>query len=147
MLPAAETAYLRALTSSVRAVLEPRVVGIYLFGSAACGAYRPGNSDLDVQVVLADTLTGDEPLELARRLAHSALPCPARRLEFVCYALGDRSGDAPPPFLAQLQHRCRPRHRSPHARSRRRGEPRLPAAHPNRAVSTTRRAPDRMMMH
>lgn len=86
MLPAAETAYLRALTSSVRAVLGPRVVGIYLFGSAACGAYRPGSSDLDVQVVLADTLTGDEPLELARRLAHSALPCPARRLEFVCYA-------------------------------------------------------------
>lgn len=85
-LPGAETGYLRALTEQVRAVLGPRVVGLYLFGSAAYGAYRPGRSDLDVQVVVADALTGHESAELARRLAHKALPCPARRLEFVCYA-------------------------------------------------------------
>ncbi len=85
-LPRAEIAYLRALAASISALLGSRVVGISLFGSAAYGAYRPGLSDLDVQVVVADDLTGDESAELARRLAHTALPCPARRLELVCYA-------------------------------------------------------------
>ncbi len=84
-LPRAEIAYLRALVAAVGALLGSRVVGISLFGSAAYGAYRPGRSDLDVQVVVADDLTGDESAELARRLAHTALPCPARRLELVCY--------------------------------------------------------------
>ena len=84
-LPLAETSYLRALIDHVCAIVGTDIVGIYLFGSAAYGAYRPGRSDLDVQIVVADTLTRDERLRLARSLAHTVLPCPARRLEFVCY--------------------------------------------------------------
>ena len=86
VLPLAETAYLRALTERTCAIVGANVVGVYLFGSAAYGSYRPGRSDLDVQVVVADMLTSDERTDLAAALAHSSLPCPARRLEFVCYA-------------------------------------------------------------
>jgi hypothetical protein len=39
-----------------------------------------------VQAVVDEPLGRRERLALARRLSHDTLPCPARRLEFVCYA-------------------------------------------------------------
>jgi predicted nucleotidyltransferase len=102
-LPPAETRYLRALTEQVQRVLGAPLVGVYLFGSAAYGAYQPGRSDLDVQAVVAATPACAERRALARRLAHARLPCPARRLELVVYA---RAAIAPatrhPQFLLNL---------------------------------------------
>ncbi|GIV96916.1 MAG: hypothetical protein KatS3mg057_1573 [Herpetosiphonaceae bacterium] len=85
-LPTAEIVYLEQLVGRLQSGLQQRLVGVYLFGSAAYGDYQPGQSDLDVQAVVASSLSEQERRELAGSLLHQALPCPARRLEFVCYA-------------------------------------------------------------
>lgn len=89
-LPAPETAYLNALSAVLQQTLGPMLVGVYLFGSAAYGAYEAGLSDLDVQAVIAQPLiaqplTEAEYRALATAISHAALPCPARKLEFVLY--------------------------------------------------------------
>lgn len=86
VLPPAETAYLAQLVSRLRSLLRQELVGVYLFGSAAYGDYRPGRSDLDVQAVVTTPLGERQCRELAGTLKHASLPCPTRRLEFVCYA-------------------------------------------------------------
>ncbi len=85
-LPSAESAYLEQIVSRLREQLREQLVGVYLFGSAAYGSYEPGISDLDVQAVVGDRLSNHECREIAGLLAHQSLPCPARKLEFVCYA-------------------------------------------------------------
>jgi Domain of unknown function (DUF4111) len=84
-LPAPETAYLRTLTERLQASLGARLVGVYLFGSAGYGAYEAGLSDLDVQAVISQPLSAADSRALAARISHAALPCPARKLEFVLY--------------------------------------------------------------
>ncbi|HEX8745464.1 MAG TPA: aminoglycoside adenylyltransferase domain-containing protein [Thermoleophilaceae bacterium] len=54
-----------------------------LIGSAPLGDYVPGVSDLDVAAIAPEPV-GD-PEAVAAPLLHSALPCPARRLELVVY--------------------------------------------------------------
>ena len=85
-LPNAESAYLEQIVSRLRQQLQGRLVGAYLFGSAAYGSYESGISDLDVQAVVRAPLSNPEHQEIISRLTHRALPCPARKLEFVCYA-------------------------------------------------------------
>jgi hypothetical protein len=85
-LPNAEAAYLEQIVKTLRSRLKQRLVGAYLFGSAAYGSYEPGISDLDVQAVVTEPLSKRERKEIANCLAHQTLPCPARRLEFVGYA-------------------------------------------------------------
>ena len=84
-LPNAETAYMEQVVQILRKRLGERLAGIYLFGSGASGDYVPGVSDLDVQAVAVHSIQKRERHEIARSLSHDALPCPARRLEFVCY--------------------------------------------------------------
>jgi len=84
-LPAPETAYLEQLVCRLQSGLGPRLVGVYLFGSAGYGAYEAGISDLDVQAVVDGVSSTRQREELAERLAHESLPCPAKRLDFVCY--------------------------------------------------------------
>jgi Nucleotidyltransferase domain len=84
-LPAPETAYIQILTARLQHVLDAQLIGVYLFGSAAYGAYEPGRSDLDVQAVVSQPLTESEYRALTARIANAALPCPARKLEFVLY--------------------------------------------------------------
>jgi hypothetical protein len=83
-LPAAEIAYLEAIIDRVHTTFGSRLVGAYLFGSAGSGEYEPGISDLDVQIVISETVSIRQRNELAWRLAHAVLPCPAQRLDFVC---------------------------------------------------------------
>jgi hypothetical protein len=85
-LPNAESTYLKQIVSRLQQQLQGRLIGVYLFGSASYGSYEPGISDLDVQAVVGDRLGKNKCRELAARIAHGALPCPARKLEFVCYA-------------------------------------------------------------
>jgi predicted nucleotidyltransferase len=59
---------------------------VYLFGSAAQGAYEHGRSDVDVIAVTARPSTQAEKEALAA--AAESLPCPARKLELVVYARG-----------------------------------------------------------
>lgn len=92
--------YLSRLADAVRTVCSDRLLGLYLFGSAGCGGYEPGPSDLDVQAVVAPRLDADAHQRLAVLLDHARLPCPARRLEFVCYAHEDVRDLTRPPRYA-----------------------------------------------
>jgi hypothetical protein len=88
--------YLDELTARLGNALATRLVGVYLTGSAAVGAFRAGQSDLDVLVV-AD---GAQPAQLdaiVRTCSHEALPCPASKLELVVYerAALERPGELP----------------------------------------------------
>ncbi len=85
-LPNAEAAYLEQVVKTLQNRLQQRLVGVYLFGSAAYGDYTPGLSDLDVQAVVTQSLSKRECRDIVSSLSHHRLPCPARRLEFVCYA-------------------------------------------------------------
>lgn len=77
---------LHALTATLQGELAGNLLGVYLFGSAAQEAYEPGLSDLDVQAVVWEALPLSGRPALAARLTHTALPCPARQLEFVLYS-------------------------------------------------------------
>lgn len=81
-----DTHYLQQVVGALQQRLGDRLVGVYLFGSAGAGHYEPGISDLDVQAVVESSLDLPDRLALASALSHAELPCPARRLEFVCYA-------------------------------------------------------------
>ncbi len=82
----AEAAYLEQVVKILQSHLQQRLVGVYLFGSAAYGDYTPQLSDLDVQAVVTESLSKHECMDIASSLTHETLLCPARRLEFVCYA-------------------------------------------------------------
>jgi hypothetical protein len=83
--PPAETRYLRAVVRRVSTLLGDGLVGVYPTGSVALSAYTPGRSDLDIMAVVAQPPPAPVLREVAARLAHDALPCPATGLEFVLY--------------------------------------------------------------
>ncbi len=70
----AEVTYLERIVDALRSRLAERLIGVYLFGSAATGAYERGVSDLDVQAVVDERLSKHECEDIARSLAHAALP-------------------------------------------------------------------------
>lgn len=86
-LPPAEIAYLDKVVDRLKAQLGVRLAGVFLFGSASYSAYEPGVSDLDVQAIVDEHLGWQEKSEIAKTLSQDELPCPAAKLEFVCYAL------------------------------------------------------------
>lgn len=65
------------------AALGDELVGVYLTGSGAMGAYAPGVSDLDVWAVVRGPVPGAARRAIVARVDHAALPCPARGLELV----------------------------------------------------------------
>ncbi|ROT29457.1 aminoglycoside adenylyltransferase domain-containing protein [Micromonospora sp. HM5-17] len=83
-LPAAEAAYLTVVVDRLRAVFGEALLGVYPTGSLALHGYTPGRSDLDLIAVVE---RADAPVlaDVAARLSHDALPCPATGLEFVLY--------------------------------------------------------------
>jgi len=81
-----ELAYLEEVTSRLRAIHGPDLVGVYAGGSWALGGYEPGRSDLDVAVVVRETLTDELADAIAVALRNEAMPCPARGLELVVYS-------------------------------------------------------------
>ncbi len=76
--------YVDQLISVLEASLGPALRAVYLSGSAAVGAYRPGTSDLDVLVV-AEPADRERLDTVVARCSHEALPCPAKKLELVVY--------------------------------------------------------------
>jgi streptomycin 3"-adenylyltransferase len=73
--------YLRELSRRVSAVLRSQLVGVYLHGSAAMGAFVPSRSDVDVLVVSRDSLTTEAKKALIDSLSEPMLPCPGVGLE------------------------------------------------------------------
>ena len=96
-------AYLGQLAGRAEEVLGDALIGRYLVNSGARGDYLPGRSDLDVVLIVADALSAPTTLRLADALRHSAIPCPAPRLELVVYRR-DVAADpgARPPFELNL---------------------------------------------
>jgi hypothetical protein len=78
--------YLKKLTLALKRALEPSLRGVYLSGSAAAGAFRPGDSDVDV-LVAVDAAHAAQLDALVTSCSHAALPCPAAKLELVVYEL------------------------------------------------------------
>jgi len=86
----------------VSEVAGDRLIGVWLVGSAALQDYDPGRSDVDVQAVTTFRLSLAEREQLVARLAHEALPVPARGLEFVLYAAEDLQAAGGPRFQLNL---------------------------------------------
>ncbi len=102
MLGADIETYLAEVVARLRAALGDRLVGAWLFGSAALGDFDPATSDLDVQVVTTVRLARTEREDLAARLSHPVLACPVRGLELVVYAREDLDDPLGPAFQLNL---------------------------------------------
>jgi Nucleotidyltransferase domain len=88
--------YLDDLMSALGPALGESLSAVYITGSAAVGAYRPGSSDLDVLVAVE----GASQAELERVVAscaHEVLPCPAIKLELVVYEADELRAPHVPP--------------------------------------------------
>jgi aminoglycoside adenylyltransferase-like protein len=98
-----EATYLGALASSARELFGDGLVGAYVGGSWALGAYRPPGSDLDVALVVSEPLNPAQRAATVQALRHEALPCPARGLELVVYTeTVVRSASVQPAFELDL---------------------------------------------
>src|SRR6476659_3029426 len=62
--------YLAELTRRLRAVLGEELVAVYAAGSYSMGAYEHGRSDIDVAVVVEDSLGGDAKRAIVDALRH-----------------------------------------------------------------------------
>jgi hypothetical protein len=76
---------------------EVEVLDSFVLGSGLVGGYRPGESDLDLVLVVDRPLAGEARREAVERIA--ALPRPGRRLELVVYVRGQQ----PPQFDLNLE--------------------------------------------
>jgi hypothetical protein len=76
---------------------EVDVLASFVLGSGLVGGYRPGESDLDLVVVVDRPVAGDARRRAIERIA--ALELPGRRLELVVYVRGRQ----PPDFDLNLE--------------------------------------------
>jgi predicted nucleotidyltransferase len=76
---------------------EVGVLDSFVLGSGLIGGYRPGESDLDLVVVVDGPLRGEARRQAIERIA--ALDLPGRRLDLVVYV----SGRQPPDFDLNLE--------------------------------------------
>ena len=77
--------YVHAVAREVATVFGDALVGVYTTGSLALGGFTPGRSDIDLMAVVDGHQAPDTCLDLAVRLDHRRMPCPASGLEFVLY--------------------------------------------------------------
>jgi predicted nucleotidyltransferase len=80
MLPQLEY-YLEKLARTLDDLLGDAVIGVYLHGSAAMGAFIPSRSDVDVLVVVRQQMSPSTKRAIAAHLAEDALPSPGVGLE------------------------------------------------------------------
>src|SRR5438093_12022741 len=73
--------YVAEVARRLAAALGDAVVGVYLHGSAAMGAFVPSRSDVDVLAVTRDTLAASVKKAVAEELSEVALRCPGVGLE------------------------------------------------------------------
>src|SRR5919201_5048322 len=89
--------YLREVRKRTRSILGDDLVGIYVHGSAATGAFIATRSDVDVLVVTRSEISPEAKAALATSLAETALRCPGVGLELsvVTAASARTQSDAP----------------------------------------------------
>jgi predicted nucleotidyltransferase len=88
-------AYRQRVVAAIGADVE--VLASFVLGSGLVGGYRPGESDLDLVMVVDAPLRGEARRAAIERIA--ALELPGRRLELVVYVRGDE----PPDFDLNLE--------------------------------------------
>jgi len=88
-------AYRDRVVAAIGADVE--VLASFVLGSGLVGGYRPGESDLDLVMVVDAPLRGEARRAAIERIA--ALELPGRRLELVVYVRGDE----PPDFDLNLE--------------------------------------------
>ena len=91
-----ESRYLDELTSALAEALGDRLRAVFLTGSAAVGAYRPGASDIDV-LVAVENASREQLERVVRACAHERLPVPATKLELVVYEIEELAAPHVPP--------------------------------------------------
>jgi predicted nucleotidyltransferase len=91
----AAEAYRAGVVAAIGEAVE--VVDSFVLGSGLVGGYRPGESDLDLVVVVDARLRGEARRRAIARIA--ALQLPGRRLELVIYVRGQQ----PPDFELNLE--------------------------------------------
>ena len=99
MAPTHVDAAAEAYRADVEAAIgeEVGVLESFVLGSGLVGGYRPGESDLDLVVVVDAPLQGEPRRRAIERIA--AFERPGRRLELVVYVLGQQ----PPDFELNLE--------------------------------------------
>jgi hypothetical protein len=88
--------YLDKLTSALGPALGDSLRAVYITGSAAVGAYRPGSSDLDV-LVAAEGASRAQLEQVVATCSHNVLPVPATKLELVVYEVAELAAPHVPP--------------------------------------------------
>jgi streptomycin 3"-adenylyltransferase len=95
--------YLGEVTSRLAEHLGDGLVGVYLHGSLAMGAFHPGRSDVDVLAVCAAPITSEASVALGEALAGIPRPPSGGHLEFSLVAeAAVRAPGAAPPFQVQV---------------------------------------------
>jgi hypothetical protein len=74
--------YLAGVASALADVAGPRLVGVYLHGSAVLGGFDARRSDIDVLAVCEAPISAAQRSAAADALSERRLPCPAHGLEF-----------------------------------------------------------------
>ncbi|QFY10183.1 hypothetical protein GBF35_29280 [Nonomuraea phyllanthi] len=62
------------VASVMSEIFGPRLVGVYLHGSAVLGGFNPQRSDVDLLVVCQDPMTAEQRSAVAERLSADRLP-------------------------------------------------------------------------
>ena len=75
--------YLGNFTQRICSILSTKVVGIYLQGSSAQNDFQNNKSDLDIVVVVDQSISDEEKASLATYLDHQNLPVPAAGLDLI----------------------------------------------------------------
>jgi Aminoglycoside adenylyltransferase, C-terminal domain len=97
--PPDQQRYLDRVLLTLRDYLGPELVGMYLHGSLAMGAFTPGRSDVDALAVCAARLSSERSTELGEALATIPTPGSGGDLEFTLIAEGVlRAPSAAPTF-------------------------------------------------
>lgn len=97
--PPDQRRYLDRVLLTLRDHLGPELIGVYLHGSLAMGAFTPGRSDVDALAVCAARLSTERSTELGEALAAIPTPGSGGDLEFTLIAQGAvRTPSAAPTF-------------------------------------------------
>jgi predicted nucleotidyltransferase len=92
-------AYLDRVVSTLRDGLGDELVGVYLHGSLAMGAFHPGRSDVDILAVCATSLPRERRMAIGAALVAIPTPSPGGDLELsLVTEAAVRSRSAVPPF-------------------------------------------------
>lgn len=84
--PRDQQRYLDRVVSTLRDDLGPELIGVYLHGSLAMGAFTPGRSDIDALAVCTTRLSAERSTQLGEALAAIPTPGSGGDLEFTLIA-------------------------------------------------------------